>query len=103
MTNGGTTVRLEGKRILITGGTGSLGQALTRRLLSGEIGVPAKVIIFSRDEAKQHSMRLSYLQRTTATDEIIYNSYREILTFLIGDIRDFASVQRAVRDVDVVF
>jgi len=96
-------MQLEGKRILITGGTGSLGQALTRRLLSGEMGKPARVIIFSRDEAKQHTMRLSYLQRTIATDEVIYNSYREILTFLIGDIRDFTSVQRAVRDVDVVF
>lgn len=96
-------MQLEGKRVLITGGTGSLGQALTRRLLSGEMGRPAKVIIFSRDEAKQHSMRLNYLQRTSATDEIIYNSYRESLTFLIGDIRDFTSVQSAVRDVDVVF
>ena len=96
-------MRLEGKRILITGGTGSLGQVLTRRLLSGELGIPAKVIIFSRDEAKQHSMRLSYLQRTTATDEIIYNSSRELLTFLIGDIRDYASVQHAIRGADVIF
>ena len=49
---------LTGKRILITGGTGSLGKVLVRRLLSGEMGNPAKVIVFSRDEAKQHFMRL---------------------------------------------
>ena len=96
-------MRLEGKRILITGGTGSLGQALTRRLLSGEMGKLAKVTIFSRDEAKQHSMRLGYLHRTAATDEIIYNSSRELLTFLIGDIRDYASIQHAIRDADVIF
>src|ERR1022692_5185158 len=51
---------LEGKRILITGGTGSLGKVLTRRILSGEAGRPAKVIIFSRDEAKQHFIRVEY-------------------------------------------
>jgi UDP-glucose 4-epimerase len=96
-------MQLEGKRIVITGGTGSLGQALTRRLLTGEMGKPAKVIIFSRDEAKQHALRLSYLQRANATDEIIYDSSRGILTFMIGDIRDYASVQRAIGNVDVIF
>ena len=40
---------LEGKRVLITGGTGSLGKTLVRRLLTGEMGNPARVIIFSRD------------------------------------------------------
>ena len=48
---------LEGKRILVTGGTGSLGKVLVRRLLSGELGQPSKIIVFSRDEAKQHAMR----------------------------------------------
>ena len=50
----------ENRRILITGGTGSLGKVLVRRLLSGEMGLPAKVIVFSRDEAKQHFMRVEY-------------------------------------------
>ena len=44
----------EGKRILITGGTGSLGKTLIRRVFTGEMGDPARVIVFSRDEAKQH-------------------------------------------------
>jgi len=44
----------EGKRIVVTGGTGSLGQVLTRRLMSGVEGVPESVTVFSRDEAKQH-------------------------------------------------
>ena len=43
---------LENKRILVTGGTGSLGQILVRRLLTGELGHPHKIIVFSRDEAK---------------------------------------------------
>ncbi len=46
---------LRDKRILVTGGTGSLGKVLTRRLLSGEMGRPRQIVIFSRDEAKQHS------------------------------------------------
>jgi len=49
---------LEGKRILVTGGTGSLGQVLVHRLLGGEMGQPSEIIVFSRDEAKQHYMRL---------------------------------------------
>jgi UDP-glucose 4-epimerase len=48
---------LENKRILITGGTRSLGQILVRRLLARELGMPRKIIVFSRDEAKQHFMR----------------------------------------------
>jgi len=62
---------LEGKRVLITGGTGSLGKVLVRRLLSGEMGKPKKLIVFSRDEAKQHEMRMEYRHRIAATDEVI--------------------------------
>ncbi len=94
---------LQAKRILITGGTGSLGKALVTRLLTGEMGRPSKVIVFSRDEAKQHEMRLEYLQRWAATDEIIYQNSKELLTFRIGDIRDPSSLSRAVREADVVF
>ena len=49
---------LEGKSILVTGGTGSMGKTFVRRVLSGELGTPRKVVVFSRDEAKQHNMRL---------------------------------------------
>lgn len=93
---------LEGKRILVTGGTGSLGQAVVRRLLSGEMGRPAKVVVFSRDEAKQHYMRLSYLNRRAATDEIIYDNFQELLSFRIGDVRDYPSVLQAVSESDVI-
>ena len=93
---------LDGKRVLITGGTGSLGQVLTRRILSGDQGEPRKVIVLSRDEAKQHEMRLSYLHNRTTTDEVIYENFRRALEFRIGDVRDFADVSSAVRDADVV-
>lgn len=93
---------LEDKRVLITGGTGSLGQAVVRRLLPGEMGKPAKITVFSRDEAKQHYMRLSYLNRRAATDEIIYRNFQELLQFRIGDVRDFSSLQQALSDADVV-
>lgn len=96
------TKPFEGKRILITGGTGSLGTVLTRRVLSGEMGVPSKVIIFSRDEAKQHYMRLEYEHRKAATDEIIYANFRRLLEFRIGDVRDYSSVVAVLRDADIV-
>lgn len=94
---------LSGKRVVVTGGTGSLGQVLVRRLLSGEIGLPSKIVVFSRDEAKQHYMRLSYLNRQAATDDIIYRNSQELLSFRIGDVRDYASVAAVIREADVVF
>jgi FlaA1/EpsC-like NDP-sugar epimerase len=94
---------LTGKRILITGGTGSLGQVLVRRLLGGELGRPAKIVVFSRDEAKQHAMRVGYMHSPKATDEIIFRNFRELLEFRIGDVRDFHSVSAALREADIVF
>ena len=93
---------VEGQCVVVTGGTGSLGQVIVRRLLAGELGTPEKVVVFSRDEAKQHYMRLSYLHRDASTDEVIYRNSQERLSFRIGDIRDFTSVLQAVRGADVV-
>jgi FlaA1/EpsC-like NDP-sugar epimerase len=93
----------DGKRILITGGTGSLGQALTRRLLMGKEGLPKSVTVFSRDEAKQHYMRLDFMHRSIATDEIIFENSQQRLRFRIGDVRDFSSIARVLKDADVVF
>ncbi|MCL4397634.1 polysaccharide biosynthesis protein [Patescibacteria group bacterium] len=95
-------ILFENKTIVITGGTGSLGKVLTKRLLTGNHGRPKKIIIFSRDEAKQYYMRLEYLKKRNATEEIIYDDYQRILDFRIGDIRDYHSVRSVLRDADIV-
>lgn len=77
---------LKGKKILITGGTGSLGTALTRRLLREEISV---IRIFSRNENKQVMMQEQFSDSR--------------LRFFIGDVRDKERLIRALEDVDIVF
>ena len=74
------------KKILITGGTGSFGKAMTTRLLKGLV---KEIRIFSRDEKKQDDMRKEF------NDSVI--------KFYIGDIRDAESVERAVEDIDFIF
>jgi len=94
---------LDKKRILITGGTGSLGKVLTRRILSGQLGTPQSVVVFSRDEAKQHEMRMEYLNRRSVTEDVMYHNFERTLQFKIGDVRDFHSVAQALTNVDIVF
>ena len=74
------------KNILITGGTGSFGRKCTQQLL--EKGPPAKLIIFSRDELKQHDMQQQF--------------QHECLRFFIGDVRDRDRLYRAMNGVDTV-
>jgi UDP-N-acetylglucosamine 4,6-dehydratase/UDP-glucose 4-epimerase len=76
----------DGKKILITGGTGSLGQALTKRLLEKNVDT---IRIFSRNENNQIKM------------ENIFNNSK--LRFLLGDIRDKERLVRATEDIDIVF
>ncbi|MBI5449581.1 polysaccharide biosynthesis protein [Candidatus Gottesmanbacteria bacterium] len=77
---------IKNKTILITGGTGSFGNTVIEKLLSLE---PARIVIFSRDEKKQFDMRNYYNSR--------------LLRFIIGDVRDGASVSEAMDGVDFVF
>jgi FlaA1/EpsC-like NDP-sugar epimerase len=91
-----------GRRILITGGTGSLGRAVVRRLLTGEMGRPAKIIIFSRDEGKHHQMKLDFKHRMAGTDDIFYRNFEESLDFRVGDVRDYHALLRVLRESDVV-
>jgi UDP-glucose 4-epimerase len=93
---------LRNKTVLVTGGTGSMGQTLVRRIIAGELGVPRKVIVFSRDEAKQHDMRMRYLNRSVTTDEVIFRNFMNVLEFRIGDVRDYAAVCSALRGADIV-
>lgn len=81
---------INGKTILITGGTGSLGKALTSHILKKYPQVK-KLVIFSRDEQKQFQMAQDYPQ----------NQYPQ-LRFLIGDVRDKERLVRAFKDVDYV-
>lgn len=75
-----------GRSLLITGGTGSFGTTMAHRALSAGA---ARVRILSRDEAKQHAMRVDFGDPR--------------LEFHLGDVRDPASVERATRNVDLVF
>ncbi len=75
------------KTILVTGGTGSFGKKFIKVML--EEYHPAKIIIYSRDELKQHEMRISG-----------YN--HEALRYFIGDVRDIERMRRAFNNVDIV-
>lgn len=75
-----------GKRILVTGGTGSFGHTVARKLLERDV---AEIRILSRDEAKQDLMR--------------HELSDPRLRFYVGDVRDYSSVERATREVDYVF
>ena len=76
----------ENKKILITGGTGSLGRALTKKLLDEKVN---QITIFSRNENKQVTMQSEFSDNR--------------LKFLIGDIRDLSRLQRALEGIDIVF
>jgi len=78
--------KIKDKIILITGGTGSFGNSVVGRLLQF---APKKIIIFSRDEKKQHDMRIALED--------------ERLKFVIGDVRDREGVNRVVEGVDYIF
>lgn len=97
------TRTVEGADVLILGGTGSLGQRLFHRLLSGELGSPSSVTVLSRDEAKQHYMRLDFLQMASATDDVIYRESMKRVRFAIGDVRRYDDVKRATDRADVIF
>lgn len=84
------TFTLKDKSILITGGTGSLGKALTKHILNTYSDV-RRIIIFSRDEQKQFQMAQEY-------PESKYPQMR----YFIGDVRDFERVKRALKGVDYV-
>lgn len=75
------------KKILIVGGTGTIGQSLLRRILQDS---PKVVRLFSRDEHKQYEMQQEYKE---------YSNIR----YLIGDVRDYDRVLRAMQDIDYVF
>lgn len=76
----------QGKKLLITGGTGSFGRAVLRRFLNSGV---SEIRVFSRDEKKQDDLRKYYLSSK--------------LNFYIGDVRDIRSVSAAMRGVDYVF
>ena len=82
----------KGKTLLITGGTGSFGNAVLNRFLNTDIG---EIRIFSRDEKKQDDMRHEFQAKMPDVAEKI--------KFFIGDVRDLASVRSAMYGVDYIF
>ena len=84
--------KFKDKILLITGGTGSFGNAVLDRFLTTEI---AEIRILSRDEKKQDDMRHSY--------QLAYPQFAEKIKFYIGDVRDYNSIAPAFRGVDYVF
>ncbi len=85
-------ISFKDKILLITGGTGSFGNAVLRRFLTTDI---AEIRILSRDEKKQDDMRHTYQE--------LYPQYAEKIKFYIGDVRDYGSIAPAFRGVDYVF
>lgn len=83
---------LNDKTILITGGTGSFGNAVLNRFLKTDIG---EIRVFSRDEKKQDDMRHEFQAKMPEVAEKI--------KFYIGDVRDLASVKNAMHGVDYIF
>ncbi len=81
-----------GKTLLITGGTGSFGNAVLNRFLETDIG---EIRIFSRDEKKQDDMRHFF--------QVTKPQVAEKIKFYIGDVRDIASVRNAMHGVDYIF
>ena len=102
ISNGERNMIFQDKTILITGGTGSLGKSLVRRIMTGELGEPERIIIFSRDEDKQHQMRLEWKGLAAATDDVLYRNAEGILDFRIGDVKDYESIVRSVREAEVI-
>ena len=82
----------EGKTLLITGGTGSFGNAVLRRFLNTDI---KEIRIFSRDEKKQDDMRHEY--------QAIFPEFAEKIKFYIGDVRNIDSIRPAMVGVDYIF
>lgn len=78
--------KIKGKTILITGGTGSFGSSVIKRLLPLK---PQKIIVFSRDEKKQFDMR-NYFDS-------------QLLSFIVGDVRDVDSIEKAMVGIDYIF
>lgn len=93
---------LTDKVVVVTGGTGSLGKILVKRILTGEMGMPRKLIVMSRDESKQHDMRLVFLHKKVSTDEVVYRNFMSVLEFRIGDVRDYSDVCAALKNADIV-
>jgi UDP-glucose 4-epimerase len=99
---------LENLGILVTGGTGSLGKVLVRRILGNEWGRPRFVRVLSRDEGKQHKMRIAFSKLAQSEEEggLVYRAIAGSdgpLQFVIGDVRDKDTLVRALRGVAVVF
>lgn len=75
--------------VLVTGGTGSVGKHIVKRVLTGELGEVKSITVFSDDEAQQHDVGLEIQDPR--------------LRFMLGDVRNYSDVCEALRDINIVF
>ncbi len=80
--------KVRNKNILITGGTGSFGHQIVSQLLEYH---PKELVIYSRDEKKQYDMQNEY------------GELNEVLSFVIGDVRDYDKIYETLKDIDIVY
>lgn len=93
---------LEGKKIFLTGGTGSLGRAFLYQVLSGEYGVPEQVTVYSRDEAKQFYLLADLENNKDLTEGCLYSQGQKLVRFVVGDVRDYFSLKNAMYGHDLL-
>jgi FlaA1/EpsC-like NDP-sugar epimerase len=83
---------LDNQNILITGGTGSFGYQMVKELMNYN---PNKIVIYSRDEDKQHEMKQKFYQNQ--------NEIFKKMKFIIGDVRDYDRLYTATKNIDIIF
>ena len=93
---------LTGKKVFLTGGTGSLGRAFLYQVLSGQYGIPENITVYSRDEAKQFYLLAELENNSFIMESCLYSRDKKMLKFVVGDVRDYRSLKSAMSGHDLL-